>query len=250
MPMMKAIGVIPSRYASTRLPGKPLIKIAGKPLVQWVYEAATKSGRLSEVIVATDDDRIAEAVTAFGGEAVMTSPDLPSGTDRVAAAMAGRDADIIANLQGDEPLMDPRNIDLAIDALADDNDSHVASAMIRLESEVDFLSPHVVKVVCDGRGSAMYFSRAPIPDSSRISESDRFQAAPRMKHLGLYVYRRDVLDCIVQLPTSPYEFTEKLEQLRFLEAGFRIRMVEVSTDSIGVDTPEDVAKVEQIMASR
>jgi 3-deoxy-manno-octulosonate cytidylyltransferase (CMP-KDO synthetase) len=248
--MVRTIGVIPARYGSTRLNGKPLIPLAGKPLVQWVYEAACRASRLNNVLIATDDERIVTAVRSFGAQCVITSPSLPSGTDRVAAAIVDQPADIVANLQGDEPLMDPMNIDRCIEALIADSEAHISSAMIRISNEEDFQSPAAVKVVTDAVGRAMYFSRAPIPDHSRLSEQDRSQAAHPMKHLGLYVYRRDVLENVVQLPVSRYEFTEKLEQLRFIEAGYRIRMVEVWEDSIGVDTKEDAERVDRILRTR
>ena len=248
---MKVVGVIPSRYASVRLPAKPLVKIGGKMLVQWVWEAASAAKTLSEVLVATDDERIAAAVRAFGGRIAMTSPECPSGTDRIAQAVAGNDAGIIVNIQGDEPLMSPDNIDACVNALIADPKASVSTPMVPLHSEADYRAIHVVKVVSDADGCALYFSRAPIPDRSRASDGDSDPGAPlAMKHLGLYVYRREALEAFVQMPPSRYERLEKLEQLRFLEAGHRIRMVEVSHDSIGVDTPDDVRAVEAVLAER
>jgi 3-deoxy-manno-octulosonate cytidylyltransferase (CMP-KDO synthetase) len=244
---MKVIGVIPSRYASVRLPAKPLAKICGKPLVQWVWEAAVRAKSLDEVMVATDDERIAEVVRAFGGAVAMTPPECPSGTDRIAAAIAGSDAEIVVNIQGDEPLMNAANIDACVEALAADSDAAVSTPMVAMSDPADFTAPHVVKVVQDARGYALYFSRAPIPDWTRLSPEERDAAPKPMKHLGLYVYRRAALEAFVKMPPSRYEVVEKLEQLRFLEAGYRIRMVEVAHDSIGVDTPEDVAAVERIL---
>lgn len=241
------IGVIPSRYASTRLPGKPLVEIAGKPLVQWVWEAACRVESLSSVLIATDDDRIRSVAESFGAEVAMTPPECPSGTDRIAAALSGRAADIIVNIQGDEPLMDPATVDAAVQALLDDQGAHVASAMTPIHGDEEFQSPSVVKVVTSAEGRALYFSRASIPNMSRLTPEERNSAPRPMKHLGLYVYRREALEAFVQLPPSRYEQLEKLEQLRFLEAGYQIRMVEVSADAIGVDTPEDVLRVEALL---
>jgi 3-deoxy-manno-octulosonate cytidylyltransferase (CMP-KDO synthetase) len=247
--MMKVIGVIPSRYASVRLPAKPLVRIGGKPLVQWVWEAALRAKSLDELFVATDDERIASVVESFGGKVAMTSPDCPSGTDRIAAAVADRPCDIVVNIQGDEPLMAAENIDACVRALVADTKAAVATPMVALRNEADICAPHVVKVVYDALGYALYFSRSPIPNTVRASEAER-ERAPIMKHLGLYVYRRSALENFVRMPPSRYEQVEKLEQLRFLEAGYKIKMVEVPHDSIGVDTPEDVAAVEKLLRSR
>ncbi len=247
---MKVIGVIPSRYASVRLPAKPLVSICGKPLVQWVWEAASRASSLDAVLVATDDARIQAVAEGFGARVAMTPPECPSGTDRIAAAVSGMDADIIVNIQGDEPLMSAANIDACVKALVDDPDAAVSTPMVPLRNPADFEAKHVVKVVSDEGGYALYFSRAPIPDRSRAGADDEPEGAPlAMKHLGLYVYRREALEQFVQMPPSRYERMEKLEQLRFLEAGYLIRMVEVAHDSIGVDTPEDVRAVEAAMAA-
>lgn len=248
--MPQVIGVIPARYASTRLPGKPLVEIAGKPLVRWVWEAARRAKSLESVLIATDDERIAVAARGFGAEVAMTPPECPSGTDRIAAALAGREAGIVVNVQGDEPLLNPETVDACVAALLRDEEASVASAMTPIPDEVSFRASSVVKVVTDARGRALYFSRAPIPDMSRLTSEAERAAAPRpMKHLGLYVYRRAALEEFVRMPPSRYELTEKLEQLRFLEAGHRITMVEVAEDSVGVDTPEDVAAVEARLQS-
>jgi 3-deoxy-manno-octulosonate cytidylyltransferase (CMP-KDO synthetase) len=248
--MMKTVGVIPSRYASVRLPGKPLVMIAGKPLVQWVWEAARRAVTLDEVHVATDDERIADVVLGFGGSAIMTSPDCPSGTDRIASSLVGREADIVVNIQGDEPLMNPATVDACVCALREDPEAAVSTAMVPILNEADYMAPSVVKVVCDSRGYALYFSRAPIPDMSRLSPAERAGAGRAMKHLGLYIYRREALDALVKMSPSRYELIEKLEQLRFLEAGYRIRMIEADHDSVGVDTPEDVKAAEAALAGR
>lgn len=247
--MARVIGVIPSRYGSVRLPAKPLTPICGKPLVQWVWEAASRAAVLDEVVVATDDQRIADVVSRFGGKAVMTPESCPSGTDRVHAALDGREYDVAVNIQGDEPLMQPDNIERCVRALLNDDQSDVSTPMIPISDPDDFNAPHVVKAVFDARGYALYFSRSPIPSFVRVEDADRkVLLATTMKHLGLYVYRRAALDAFVSMPPSRYEQIEKLEQLRFMEAGFRIRMVQVEHDSVGVDTMQDVTAVERIMA--
>jgi len=256
---MSTIAIIPARYASTRFPGKPLADLLGKPLIAHVIERALEAKSVQGVLVATDDERIAAAVEAHGkAKAVMTSPDCASGSDRIAEVVAQfPDVDIIVNVQGDEPLMPAEVIDQAVAALVSDPDCAVSTAKIRITSEADFLSPNVVKVVCDLEGRALYFSRSPIPSLSRASEL-RFAEddksykpytayPPTYKHFGLYVYRRDALLRFVQMQPTPLENLEKLEQLRFLENGMSIRVVETSLDSIGVDTPEDLERARQIM---
>jgi 3-deoxy-manno-octulosonate cytidylyltransferase (CMP-KDO synthetase) len=264
---MPITGVIPARYASTRLPGKPLVSIAGKPLIQWVWEAACQVVLLDEILVATDDQRIANVVEEFGGTAIMTDPECPSGTDRIAEALQGHNASIVVNIQGDEPLLDPLTVQSAIRGLLDDPKASVASAMVAFDNEEDWRNPSMVKVLTDAEDRAILFSRAPVPDMSRLSAEERRiifsgqwpesfpgEAEGRivrpMKHLGLYVYRRAALDEIVSRPVSALEWIEKLEQLRFLEAGHKIRMVEVREESRGVDTPEDVLAVEALLLAR
>jgi 3-deoxy-manno-octulosonate cytidylyltransferase (CMP-KDO synthetase) len=244
----KVIGVIPSRFASTRLPGKPLVDLCGKPMIQWVYEAACRAITLDEVLVATDDLRVVEACRSFGAVAIMTSEACASGSDRILEALAGQPCDIVVNVQGDEPLIAPETIDRCVSALTADPQADVASAMIRFCSMADMAKPQLVKVVTDRKGYAMYFSRAPIPDVSRLSAEDAGVAGcPGMKHLGLYVYRWNALEQFAALPPSRYEILEKLEQLRFLENGFRIAMVQVNEESIGVDTPEDAERVRELL---
>jgi 3-deoxy-manno-octulosonate cytidylyltransferase (CMP-KDO synthetase) len=244
------LGVIPARYASTRLPGKPLIDIAGKPLIQWVWEAACRCKTLNDIVVATDDERIAAACDAFGAKPVMTSPECPSGSDRMAEAIQGRDCSIVVNIQGDEPLIDPATIDECVAALIADPDAGVSSAMVEFSEDEEYTQPHMVKVVTSAAGHAMYFSRAPIPDMRRLDEAERLSAPRAMKHVGLYVYRREALEQFVQLPPSPYEMTEKLEQLRLMEAGIKIRMVKIATAAVGVDTPEDLERVERLLRGK
>jgi 3-deoxy-manno-octulosonate cytidylyltransferase (CMP-KDO synthetase) len=254
---MKTIAVIPARFASTRFPGKPLAQIAGRPMIAHVIDRALEARSVDEALVATDDERILEAAKACGVRAFMTSPEHPSGTDRIAEVVRLiPDAEYIVNLQGDEPLMPPSVVDLAVEALKADPDCAVSTAMIRIAREADHLSPHVVKVVCDCRGRALYFSRSPLPSLVRAGKPDlaELEADGRpffgFKHFGLYVYRRAPLLEFVRLQPSPLERIEKLEQLRFLENGMPIRVVEATVDSVGVDTPEDLERVRPILEER
>ena len=236
---MKTLGVIPARYAAQRFPGKPLALIAGKPLVQRVYEQARQAKRLARVVVATDDTRIADAVKKFGGEVVMTSPACPSGTDRAAEVARQIDCDQIVNIQGDEPLMQPAMIDQLVDGLADYD---MATLARPIESPEVLANPNVVKVVFAINGNALYFSRHPIPFAR-----DTGATVKHFKHLGIYAYRREFLLKFVQLPMSELEKTEKLEQLRALENGFAIKVLVTPHDSVGVDVPADVKIVEEIL---
>jgi 3-deoxy-manno-octulosonate cytidylyltransferase (CMP-KDO synthetase) len=241
---MNIICVIPARYGSTRFPGKPLADILGKPLIQWVYEKARASQLLRGVLVATDDLRIYDAVESFGGNCVLTTGHYHSGTDRIADAVHGLEFDAVLNLQGDEPLMDVRTIDLVVRAFMDDEEREVATAMVAICDREEFLSPNVVKVVVDSRGHALYFSRSPIPCHARVAAPESGQTIVYgFKHLGLYCYRKDVLIRFPQLQPTKLEQLEQLEQLRFLEHGFRIKVVETPYDSKGVDTPEDLVWV-------
>ena len=231
---MKTSIIIPARYASTRFPGKPLALIQGRPMIQWVHEKAQGARLAGEVWVATDDDRIAEAVKKFGGKVRMTSPDHPSGTDRVAEVARDLASDIIVNLQGDEPAIDSEQIDLVIRALADDPIAHMATLAAPIESEEEKNNPNVVKVVFDNQGNALYFSRYPIP-----FQRDPKSSEERYKHIGLYAYRRDFLQTFSSLPPTPLEKSECLEQLRALENGYRIKVAVTRYRGAGVDTPED-----------
>jgi 3-deoxy-manno-octulosonate cytidylyltransferase (CMP-KDO synthetase) len=244
----EVIGVIPARYASTRLPGKPLIIIAGKPLIQWVWEAVQRCKSLNDIIIATDDHRIVGTCNSFGAKVVMTSPDCATGSDRIAEAVTNLPHQVVVNIQGDEPLIDPQTIDACVAALIENSAAGVSSAMTPFQPHEDYREPHMVKVVTSSRGHAMYFSRAPIPDMTRLSKEESSAAPVPMKHVGLYVYRREVLDQFVKLPPSQYEQLEKLEQLRLLEAGITITMVEIASAAIGVDTPQDVELVEKLLA--
>jgi 3-deoxy-manno-octulosonate cytidylyltransferase (CMP-KDO synthetase) len=249
---MEIVAVIPARHASTRLPGKPLLAETGRPLIQHVVEAARRASRIDRIIVATDDPRIADAVTAFGGEVAMTRTDHPTGTDRVAEVAAGLpDARIIVNLQGDEPEISGDALDLVVSVLTDDPEAPMATLATPIRSEVFYRDPSCVKVVASRGGRrALYFSRSPIP-CHRDGLPDP-SAAPILAHLhlGLYAYRRDFLLNLGTLPPSPLEAAEKLEQLRVLEAGFPIALGIVEEPSIGIDTPDDYRRfVERWRAS-
>ncbi len=236
--------VIPARYASTRLPGKPLAQIDGRPLIWYVWEKAKESACADRVVVATDDERIAAAVRAFGGDAVMTSTACASGTDRAAEAARGLSEEIVINVQGDEPLLHPSVIDAVAAPLIRDPAVLMSTAALPREDPEEYARPSVVKVVTDGRGDALYFSRAPIPHY-RDAGRGRYR-----KHLGIYGYRREFLLRVAALPPSPLEEAERLEQLRVLQHGFRIRVVDVAHDSVGVDTPEDLRAVEERICGR
>jgi len=238
------IAVIPARYASTRLPGKPLVEIAGKPMIQRVWERTREAKRVARVIVATDDERIVQAVEAFGGEARMTRADHRSGTERIAEVAAQVAAGVYLNVQGDEPLIEPSSIDAAVEALLGDDAAQVATIAVPIAAPADIVDPNVVKVVLDFDENALYFSRAPVP---WVRDSEHRVHARHLKHLGLYVYRRDALLEFPTLPQGELERLEQLEQLRWLENGWKIRVAEVEHDSVSVDVAEDVARVEKIL---
>jgi 3-deoxy-manno-octulosonate cytidylyltransferase (CMP-KDO synthetase) len=245
---MKITAIIPARYASTRFEGKALVDIKGKPMVRHVYERTAQAHLVSEVIVATDDERIAAAVHSFGGKVVMTSRDHETGTDRLAEVAAGLDAEIVVNVQGDEPLIEPAMIDEAIRPLVDDATIVMGTLKSRIRNLHDFLSPNVVKVVTDRDGFALYFSRSPLPnfrDKWNDLKDEAFNSGKLLchKHVGLYVYRREFLLQYARMAPTLLELSEKLEQLRVLENGYRIKVVETAYDSIGVDTPGDLEKV-------
>ncbi len=245
---MKITAVIPARYSSTRFDGKALADIHGKPMVQHVYERASRASLVGEVIVATDDPRIASAVRLFGGRAEMTSRDHETGTDRLAEVALKLESDIIVNVQGDEPLIEPAMIDEAIAPLLEDPDIVMGTLKSRIRNLHDFLSPNVVKVVTDLEGFALYFSRSPLPnfrDKWNDLKDEAFLSGKLLcyKHVGLYVYRRDFLLQFAQMSPTFLELAEKLEQLRVLENGYRIRVVETDHESIGVDTVSDLEKV-------
>ncbi len=237
---MEIVAVIPARFASTRLPGKPLLSDTGRPLIRHVVEAARRATRLDRVIVATDDTRIAEAVVGFGGECVMTRSDHPTGTDRVAEVAAGLPgAEIVVNLQGDEPEISGHALDLVVALLERDPDASMATLATPIVAEEVYRDPSCVKVVLSGAGRALYFSRSPIPHHRDGASSRPPGQSLAYLHLGLYAYRRDFLLELATLPPSPLESTERLEQLRVLEAGRPIAVGIVDEPSVGIDTPED-----------
>lgn len=233
------IGIIPARYQSTRLPGKPLVDLEGKPMIQRVYEGASQAKLLDRVIVATDDERILQAVKSFGGEAVMTSPHHPTGTDRLAEVAANIHCDLVVNIQGDEPLIDGATIDAVVKPLTEDPSIPMGTAMMRETDRKVLEEPSVVKVVADQAGFAMYFSRSLIPYPRQSGEF--------YKHIGMYVYRRDFLLQLNQLPQAPPEIMESLEQLRVLYHGYRIKLAKVEGCFVGVDTPDDAEMVREIL---
>jgi len=244
---MNTIAVIPARYASTRFPGKPLISIGGKTMIERVWEQARQAKLVSKVIVATDDERIASAVRSFGGEVALTRADHRSGTERVAeVAAAHREAEILVNVQGDMPLIDPAAIDAAIEALGEDESVNMATLAVPISNAAEIMDPNVVKTVVDFDGNALYFSRAPIP---WVRDRGGPVHAKHLKHLGLYVFRREALLEFATFPQGDLERIEQLEQLRWLENGNRIRVAEIEQESVEVDTPEDVKRVEKMLAS-
>lgn len=249
---MKISAVIPARYGSRRFEGKPLVDILGKPMVQHVYEGVRQSKLIDEVIVATDDQRILEAVKSFGGKAIMTSPTHPTGTDRVAEVVKKLKSEIIVNVQGDEPLIIGSIIDKAIRPLLLDDMLHMSTLMTRIEEVRDWLNPHIVKVVVDQKNFALYFSRSPIPFPRDLNigrlESNPFGTSRPLpqrvfKHIGVYVFRRKFLLNFSKMKPTPLEKLEKLEQLRALENGYRIKVTPVNYEPICVDTPEDLEKI-------
>ncbi len=243
---MKIVGVIPARYASSRFEGKALADIIGKPMVQHVYERASCAKTLNEVVIATDDRRIYDAVIRFGGTVVMT-PECPTGTDRVAYVAETLDCDVVANIQGDEPLLEPALIDQLLQPFLDSPDVQVSTLKQRINSARDYRDVNVVKVVTDRRGRALYFSRAPIPGN--LSDG-WIPTHPIYRHVGLYAYRRERLIEFTRWERTPHEISEGLEQLRFLEHGIPIHVVETEYSLIGVDVPADLERVLAILESR
>jgi len=249
--------VIPARFASSRLPGKPLVPLAGKPMIQHVWERVRRAQEVSRVLVATDDERIRRAVTEFGGEAVMTRAEHRSGTERlaeVAASAASSGAEIFVNVQGDEPLIEPAAVDAAVEILLEDSSVEVATLSVPIATPGDVMDPNVVKVVLDFEGNALYFSRAPIPWIRDTAGGGAGFGPPagstHRKHLGLYVFRRSALLEFPTFPQGELEKLEQLEQLRWLENGYRIRVAETSHDSVSVDVTEDIARVEKLLQAQ
>jgi 3-deoxy-manno-octulosonate cytidylyltransferase (CMP-KDO synthetase) len=239
--------VIPARYAAVRFPGKPLVEIMGKPMIQHVFEGARKARRATRVLVATEDERIKAAVEKAGGEAILTRADHRTGTDRVAEVAAHIAADIYINVQGDEPLIDPVTIDAVAAAMLDDESVQLCTPCSAITQKQDIMDPNVVKVVLDFDGKGLYFSRAPIP---WVRDTGTTVAARHWKHIGIYGYRRDTLLEFPTLPPGELERIEQLEQLRWLENGFHMQVVESEYDPVSVDVPADVERVEKILRER
>lgn len=239
---MDVIGVIPARYGSSRFEGKVLADIKGKPMIQWVWERAVKAKILDEVIVACDDKRIEEAVKSFGGKAVFTSKEHTCGTDRICEVVNPLEVKVVVNIQADEPLLDPVMIENVARALLDNPALNVATLMKKIDEHREVADPNVVKVLTDKNGLALYFSRSIIPYAA-----DKSVRAVYYKHIGLYAYTKDFLFIFKNLPESYLEKMEKLEQLRVLEAGFKIKVIETKVSTIGVDNLEDLEKVKKII---
>jgi 3-deoxy-manno-octulosonate cytidylyltransferase (CMP-KDO synthetase) len=246
--MMTVVAVIPARYGSTRLPAKPLADIHGKPMIQWVYEGAKKASLVSRVVVATDDERVASAVRAFGGDVVMTSPEIQSGTDRMAAVARMVPGDVFVNVQGDEPLIDGRAIDMAIRPVLEGR-FDLTSLRVPVKSAHDLLNKNVVKVIVDDSERALYFSRYPIP-YSRVEPETAKTPFLCSQHVGIYVYKKETLLKVSGLPVTALERAESLEQLRAMKAGVAIGVFPAEFDSVGVDTPEDLEKVRTILGGK
>jgi len=244
MGSLRVVVVIPARYGSTRLPGKPLVSLAGKPMIQRVYERAKLVQRVNRVIVATDDERIVNAVKGFGGEVRMTRSDHRTGTERVAEVAAHEDGDVFVNVQGDEPLLDPAAVDTAVASLLEEPVAAISTVATAIKTPADIMDPNVVKTVLDFDGNALYFSRAPIP---WVRDTASKILVRHLKHLGLYVFQREALLEYPTLPQGELERIEQLEQLRWMENGWKIRVAEVEHDAVSVDVPEDVARVERLL---
>ena len=244
MDSSEVVIVIPARYGSTRLPGKPLVSLAGKPMVQRVYERAKLAKKVGRVIVATDDERIVNKVQEFGGEARMTRTDHRTGTERIAEVAAHVNGHVFVNVQGDEPLLDPAAVDAAVTALFEEPAAAIATVAVPIRTPADIMDPNVVKTVLDFEDNALYFSRAPIP---WVRDSEHKTHARHLKHLGLYAFQRDALLEYPTLPQGELERIEQLEQLRWMENGWKIRVAEVEHDAVSVDVPEDVERVEKLL---
>lgn len=247
--MIRILGVIPARFASSRFPGKPLADIGGKTMIQRVYEQACKSDNIARVVVATDNQEIFDHVTAFGGEARMTMGNHPSGTDRCyeAYTLLGEAYDYVVNIQGDEPFIQPAQIDLLASKL--DGKTEIATLIKRIEVEEELSNTGEVKVVKDCNDTALYFSRAAIPYLRGISQDKWLLNHPFYKHIGLYAFRHDILKAVTSLPVSPLEQAESLEQLRWLEQGYRIKLAETDLESLCIETPDDLQRAVEYLKS-
>ncbi|MEI7475587.1 MAG: 3-deoxy-manno-octulosonate cytidylyltransferase [bacterium] len=241
----KIVVVIPARYASTRLPGKPLLEVDNKPIIQWVYERASRSKLAGKVIVATDEYKIYNAVKAFGGNVVMTSPTHNSGSDRISeVVLKDAEIEIIVNVQGDEPLISPESIDKSIEVLLKNDQIDISTLIRKINDKNEVENPNLVKVVFDSQGNALYFSRSPIPYARNEEYAEYYG------HIGLYAYKRESLLKMVSLDQSSYELSESLEQLRALQNGMKIGVIEVDYTPIGIDTPEDFEKFKELLKNK
>ena len=249
--MQKMLAIIPARYASTRFPGKPLALLGGKPVVQWVWENVSAMPELACAVVATDDERIVEAVERFGGRAMMTASTHRSGTDRCGEVVRrlreeGQEYDVAINVQGDEPFVQQGQLRALMECLAD-SDVQIVTLKTAIHDMAELLSPNNVKVVCDLRGRALYFSRQPLPHQRGTEPGQWIDRYRYYKHVGIYAFRTGVLEELVQLPQSPLETSESLEQLRWMENGYRIHVRETSVANIGIDTPADMSEAERYL---
>ena len=245
------MAIIPARYASTRFPGKPLALLGGKPVIQWVWENVSAMPELACAVVATDDERIAEAVKGFGGRAVMTASTHRSGTDRCGEVVRklreeGQAFDVAINVQGDEPFVRQEQLRSLVDCFAD-GEVQIATLKTAIHSTAELMSPNNVKVVCDLRGRALYFSRQPLPHVRGVEPEQWMEHHPYFKHVGIYAFRTETLEALVRLQQSPLELCESLEQLRWLENGYEIQVKETAVANIGIDTPADMALAEQYL---
>ena len=238
------LAVVPARYASSRFPGKPLASIAGRPMIQHVVERVRRARLVSRIAIATDDERIKNAVEAFGGEALLTRADHRTGTDRVAEVAVHLPAEIYVNVQGDEPRIDPAAIDALVSAMQEDPAIRITTLCAAITQAKDIMDPNIVKVVRDFEGNALYFSRAPVP---WVRDTAETAAVRHWKHIGIYAFRRDALLEFPTLPPGDLERVEQLEQLRWLENGFRIGVIETDYDAVSVDVPGDVVRVEELL---
>ncbi len=249
---MKVLAVIPARYASTRFPGKPLAALAGKPIIQWVWESVAKADL--DAVVATDDQRIVQAVEQFGGRVMMTGSHHRSGTDRCGEVLStleaqGRHYDVVINVQGDEPFVQQRQLTSLIDCF-DSPATQIATLKTAIRSQQELLSPNNVKVICGKDGRAVYFSRQPIPYLRGVEQGQWLDRQPYFKHVGIYAFRAETLKQVVGLEPSPLELSESLEQLRWLENGYTIKVCNTQQANIGIDTPEDLAAAEQYLLNK
>lgn len=244
---MKALGVIPARYGSTRFPGKPLSQIINKPMIQHVYERASLAEKLDKILVATDDERIYKAVKSFNGEAVMTASDIQTGTDRVYEASRSLDFDIILNIQGDEPLIDPELLNSIVSEFGKDDNVYVVTPVKKIESTDELLNPNLARVTIDKKGFALYFSRAAIPYNRDKEIENWLEGSGYYRHIGVYGFSKLFLQRFVEMGSSNLENIEKLEQLRILENGYRIKTVLTEYNPVCVDVPQDLEKVEEIL---